>query len=200
MKTYHETLKASIKKLLIAIVCLLPSLVFSQAKTPGSVEYLKYCNGINGLTLGEDISQIPACKLSFLDNDDKPDADSCISYQYKDSNNILSAKEDSLSLNAIGLRTYKNKIVNIYLFFKMADAYKILRNFLNTYGPFTERPNAYADIYNWDTSMLNLSLRYQVKTEMGVAIFSNKNLENEIAANRPGIIFKDAYQSFSTLY
>ncbi|MFB0496283.1 hypothetical protein ABID99_002520 [Mucilaginibacter sp. OAE612] len=35
---------------------------------------------------------------------------------------------------------------------------------------------------------------------MGVAIFSNKNLENEIAANRPSVLLKDAYQSFSVLY
>ncbi|XHR97736.1 hypothetical protein ACFJIV_14375 [Mucilaginibacter sp. UC70_90] len=198
MKAYYETLKTGIKTLLIAIACLLPPLVFSQSKTPGSVEYLKFRNGIKGLTLGEDISLIPAHKLSYLDNDAKPDADSCIRYQYKDSS--LLAQGDSLLLDAIGFRTYKNKIVNIYLFFKMTDAYKILGDFLKAYGPFTARPNAYADIYNWDTSALNLSLRYQVKTEMGVAIFSNKNLENEIAANRPSVILKDAYQSFSVLY
>ncbi|WP_167516144.1 hypothetical protein [Mucilaginibacter metallidurans] len=49
----------------------------------------------------------------------------------------------------------------------MADAYKILDYFLKAFGPFTGRPNANADIYNWDTTALNLSLRYQVKTEMG---------------------------------
>jgi hypothetical protein len=198
MKTYYEAPKTGIKMLLIIIGCLLPTLVFSQSKTPGSVEYLKFCNGINGLTLGEDISQIPSYKLTFLDNDDKPDADSCTHYQYKDSSSL--ALGDSLSLDAIGFRTYKNKIVNIYLFFKMGDAYKILSDFLKAYGPFTERPNNYADIYNWDTSALNLSLRYQVKTEMGVAIFSSKHLENEIAANKPAVILKDAYQSFSVLY
>ncbi|WPV01527.1 hypothetical protein SNE26_07045 [Mucilaginibacter sp. cycad4] len=198
MKTYHEALKTGVKTLLIAIACLLPSLVFSQSKTPGSVEYLKFCNGISGLTLGEDISQIPAYKLAYLDNDDKPDADSCIRYQYKDSS--LLVQGDSLLLDAIGFRTYKNKIVNIYLFFKMTDAYKILGDFLKAYGPFTGRPNNYADIYNWDTSALNLSLRYQVKTEMGVAIFSSKHLESEIAANKPAVILKDAYQSFSVLY
>lgn len=82
----------------------------------------------------------------------------------------------------------------------MAEAYKILDYFLKAFGPFTGRPNAYADIYNWDTTALNLSSRYQVKTEMGVAIFSNKNLENEIAANRPSVLLKDAYQSFCVLY
>lgn len=198
MKAYYESLTTGIKTLLIAIACLLPSLVFSQSKTPGSVEYLKFCNGIGGLTLGEDISQIPARKLTYLDNDAKPDADSCTRYQYKDSSSLIQG--DSLLLDAIGFRVYKNKIVNIYLFFKMTDAYKILDYFLKAYGPFTGRPNAYADIYNWDTSALNLSLRYQVKTEMGVAIFSNKNLENEIAANRPSVLLKDAYQSFSVLY
>jgi hypothetical protein len=198
MKTYYKAPKTGIKILLIIIACLLPSLVFSQSKTPGSVEYLKFCNGINGLTLGEDISQIPSYKLTFLDNDDKPDADSCIRYQYKDSSSL--ALGDSLSLDAIGFRAYKNKIVSIYLFFKIDDAYKMLSDFLKVYGPFTGRPNNYADIYNWDTSLLNLSLRYQVKTEMGVAIFSSKHFENEIATNKPAVIFKDAYQSFSVLY
>jgi len=118
---------------LIAIACLLPSLVFSQSKTQGSVEYLKFCNGIKWLTLGEDISQIPAHKLTYLDNDAKPDADSCIRYQYKDSSSLIQG--DSLLLDAIGFRVYKNKIVNIYLFFKMTDAYKILDYFLKAYGP-----------------------------------------------------------------
>ncbi|UOE52352.1 hypothetical protein MTO98_14825 [Mucilaginibacter sp. SMC90] len=198
MKTYYEASNAVLKKLLIAIACLLPALAFSQSKTPGSIEYLKFCNGINGLTLGEDISQLPSYKLTYLDNDDKPDADSCVRYQYKDSS--LLALGDSLLLDAVGFRTYKNKIVNIYLFFKMPDAYKILDNFLKTYGPFTGRPDNYADIYNWDTSALNLSLRYQVKTEMGVAIFSSKRLEHALAADKPGLIIKDAYQSFSVLY
>ncbi|WP_413667909.1 hypothetical protein ACEN9X_26035 [Mucilaginibacter sp. Mucisp86] len=198
MKTSNEVPKTAIKKLLIVVACLLPVLVFSQSKTPGSVEYLKFCNGINGLTLGEDIAQIPSYKLSYLDNDAQPDADSCVRYQYKDSSLLVLG--DSLLLNAIGFRAYKNKIVSIYLFFRMSDAYKVLSDFLKAYGPFTGRPNNYADIYNWDTSMLNLSLRYQVKTEMGVAIFTSKHLENEIAANRPAIIFKNAYQSFSALY
>ncbi|SEM61328.1 hypothetical protein SAMN05192574_101175 [Mucilaginibacter gossypiicola] len=198
MKAYYQLSKNAIKTLLIVVACLLPSLVYSQFKTPGSVEYLKFCNGINGLTLGEDVAQIPSHKLSYLDNDDRPDADSCVRYQYKDSSLLVLG--DSLSLDAIGFRTYKNKIVNIYLFFKMGDAYKILSDFLKAYGPFTGRPNNYADIYNWDTSALNLSLRYQVKTEMGVAIFSSKHLENEIAANKPAVILKDAYQSFSVLY
>lgn len=198
MKTYQDAIKTGVKTLMIAVACLLSSLVFSQSKTPGSIEYLKFCNGIKGLTLGEDISQIPAQKLIYLDNDAKPDADSCIRYQYKDSSLLVLG--DSLLLDAIGFRAYKNKIVNIYLFFRMTDAYKILSDFLKAYGPFTARPNAYADIYNWDTRALNLSLRYQVKTKMGVAIFSNKSLENEIAANRPSVILKDAYQSFSVLY
>lgn len=195
MKTYYEALKIGTKMVLI-VACMLPSLAFSQSKK-GTVEYLKFCNGIKGLTLGEDVNHIPSYKLSYLDNDDKPDADNCLSYQYKSDSS--SAQTDSLSIDAIGLRTYKNKIVNIYLFFKMGDAYKILGNFLNMYGPFTNRPDAYADVYNWDTSLLNLSLRYQVKTEMGVAIFSDKELESELAADKRNIALKEAYQSVSVL-
>jgi len=85
-----------------------------------------------------------------------------------------------LKLDLIGIRTYKNKIVNIYLFFKLSDGYKILRVLLTNYGLFTDRPYDYADIYNWDSSTINLSLRYNVKVDLGVAIFTCNRLENEI--------------------
>ena len=198
MKTHHNTAICRLAGIaLLAIIGLIPSLAFSQSTTSGSVEHLKVNNGFGNLLLGHSITELPAQNLTYLDGDSRIDPDSCLKYQYHDDN--LLALGDSLSLDAIGLRTYQNKIVNVYLFFKMKDAYKVLGNFLNAYGPCTSRPDAYADIYNWDTSQLSLSVRYEVKTDLGVAIFTSKDMENTIAADKYSQSLKTTYQSISAL-
>jgi hypothetical protein len=164
-------------KLAIMLLCF-PAITFSQQKRPGSIEYLKSCNGLNGITLGADINLLPRDKLAYMDGDATLDADSCLKFEYR--NYDLFKLGDGLKLDLIGLRTYKNKIVNIYLFFKRAEGYKALSVFLNDYGSFTGKPDDYADIYNWDTSLLNLSLKYELRVDLGVAVLTSKQLVNEI--------------------
>jgi len=82
-------------------------------------------------------------------------------------------------IQSIGLRTYKNKIVNAYLFFYQSDGYKPLNVFLTRYGQFTDRVNDYADVYNRKTDKLTLSLKYQINVDMG-AIFTNTTLASAI--------------------
>jgi len=159
-----------------------PFVAFSQSKKPGSIEYLKYTNGFGNILLGSDLSQLPGYKLAFLDNDNKFDADSCLKFEYRDAN-LLKLTGD-LELDLIGIRSYKNKVVNIYLFFKLSDGYKILDDLLTNYGLFTDRPYDYADIYNWNSSTVNVSLRYNVKVDLGVAIFTCNRLEHEIELNK----------------
>ena len=166
------------KRAALILLIATPFFAFSQSKKPGSIEYLKYSNGFGNIFLGSDLSQLTEYKLAFLDNDNKFDADSCLKFEYRDANLLKLAGD--LKLDLIGIRTYKNKIVNIYLFFKLSDGYKILRVLLTNYGLFTDRPYDYADIYNWDSSTINLSLRYNVKVDLGVAIFTCNRLENEI--------------------
>ncbi|MDB4903815.1 MAG: hypothetical protein JWQ63_3096 [Mucilaginibacter sp.] len=167
-------------KLLIVTSILLPVLVFSQSKKTGSIEYLKYSNGFNNIVLGDDIKQIPDYKLTYLDNDKKFDSDSCLKFAYRDTS-LLKLNND-LYLELVGLRTYKNKVVNIYLFFKKKDGYKVLRSFLSSYGLFTSKPNDYVDIYSWNSSTINLTLKYELDAELGVAVFSCNSLEKEIEA------------------
>jgi hypothetical protein len=198
MKAKHNTtIYRLIGGLFLIILSFSPSLVWSQSSVNGSVESLKANNGFGNLLLGHNITELPAQNLTYLDDDSRIDPDSCLKYQYHDDK--LLALGDSLSLDAIGLRTFQNKIVNVYLFFKMQDAYKVLSNFLNAYGPCTSRPDAYSDIYNWDTSQLSLSLRYQVKTDIGVAIFTSKEMENTMAADKYSQSLKTSYQSISAL-
>ncbi|MEO3403638.1 hypothetical protein AAFN85_07025 [Mucilaginibacter sp. CAU 1740] len=198
MKAKHNTqIYRLVGGLFLLILSVTPSLVWSQSAVNGSVESLKANNGFGNLVLGHNITELPAQNLTYLDGDSRVDPDSCLKYQYNDDK--LLTLGDSLSLDAIGLRTYQNKIVNVYLFFKMQDAYKVLSNFLNAYGPCTSRPDAYSDIYNWDTSQLSLSLRYQVKTEIGVAIFTSKEMENTMAADKYSQSLKTSYQSISAL-
>jgi hypothetical protein len=168
-----------LKKLFIFFM-LLPVLAFSQEKEvkPGSLAYLKFLNGYNGIVLGSDATQLPKSKLGFLDGDSTLDADACLKLAYSDTT-VLKVGND-LYLDMIGLRTYKNRIVNIYVFFKRSDGYKVFRDFLSTFGVFTSKPNDYADIYNWATTTVNLSLRYEDKTDLGVAVFTSNPMVREM--------------------
>ena len=171
----------TVSLLFIAAVCL-PHVVLSQPKKPGSIEYLKACNGYKGIFLGADIGTLPPGNLMYLDGNSRLDTDSCFRFEFKDEN--LLKLPDGNKLDLIAIRTYNNKIINIYLFFKRNDGYAILSNFLSSFGLFTNRPNDYVDVYNWNTSKISLSLRYQLKTSPGIAIFSCKPLEQEIALKK----------------
>lgn len=158
-------------------VLFLPSLAISQTVETGSIEYLKSSNGFKDIKLGANISDIPAQQLTYMDDNSGVDADSCVSYIYHN-DDALKADSD-MQYQQIGLRVYKGRIVNIYLFFNVKDSYKVLRNFLKDYGQFTELPKEYAHIYNWNTVNVGLSLAYEAKVETGVAIFTS----NPIAAD-----------------
>lgn len=160
------------------VTLFLPELSFAQNKT-GSVEYLKSCNGFKSISLGADLSTINCSKLNYLDGDSNFDADSCLKFAITDS--AFLKVDNNLSLDMVGIRTYKNKIVNIYLFFQKADAYKVLSNFLSSYGVFTSKPFEYKNIYNWDSSAISLSLMYQADVDDGVAVFSCNPLVEYIA-------------------
>jgi hypothetical protein len=163
------------------VLIFLPFCAFCQVTTTGTIEYLKYSNGVNGIKLGADIGSIDA-KLSYLDGNSKLDADSCMNFECRDSTMLKIGEHVSLDL--IGIRTYKNKIINIYLFFPRNISYKILYDFLVLYGPFTYRPASYKDIYYWDSSNVKLSLLYEAKVDMGVAIFTSNQLNKEMLANK----------------
>jgi hypothetical protein len=90
---------------------------------------------------------------------------------------------DSLDLEMVGIRTYKGNIVNIYLFFKRPESYKILSDFLTAYGNYTDKPDEYKDIYNWNSSAVSLSLMYEAKVDLGVAVFTCNRLSATVAAN-----------------
>jgi len=182
--------------LFIILLCS-PFFAGAQSFKPGSVQYLTATNGINNqLVLGANIDNLQATNLSYLDNDSSIDADSCLKYAYTDPH-ALAAFGDSLNLDMVGVRAYKNKIVNIYLFFKIDDAYKVLNHFISMYGQFTDRPDNYSDIYNWDSSSSSLSLRYQYKAGLGVAIFTCKELQSEIEASKQSAISRVYNQALS---
>ena len=159
---------------------MIPSLGFSQLAGQGSLEYLQLCKGFKDITLGADANLIPAYKLAFLDGDAIPDADGCFKFEYKDKD-ILEFG-DGLFLDLVGIRTYKNKIVNIYLFFKREDGYKILHDFMDNYGQPSSKTGDF--IYDWETNSVNLSLRYKANTDdLGVVIYSVNGLENKLHLN-----------------
>jgi hypothetical protein len=92
--------------------------------------------------------------------------------------------DTDMQLDLVGLRAYKNKVVNIYLFFDVKDAYKILADFLRDYGQYTGKPEEYANAYNWKAGDVTLSLKYDPNIDKGVAIFTHDPLTQEIADRR----------------
>lgn len=160
-----------------AALLLLPLRSLSQVINCGSIKYLYSTNGFKNIVLGADMNLLQG-KLTYLDDDTRPDADSCMRYEY--SNEDLLSIDSTLKLDMIGIRTYKNKIVNIYLFFNQKDAYKVLSNFLRNYGQYTDKPIEYADIYYWKTKNVDLSLTYTPDVDKGVAVFTYKPLIQNI--------------------
>jgi len=157
--------------LVVAILLLvLPLKSISQTIVCGSLKYLVEAKGFKHIVLGEDINDLQLKPLRYLDNNQRPDADSCFSYACSDSE-ILTI-DSTLKLDMVGIRTYKNRIVNIYLFFPEKDAYKVLSNFLKNYGQFTEKPVEYANVYDWNTQSVKLSLSYDTNVDEGVAVFT----------------------------
>jgi hypothetical protein len=169
------------KKLVFILVLVLPVMAFPQSKKHPSLKNLKTDNGFNGITLGADVSELTG-KLAYLDGNSRVDADSCLRYVYNDQE-LLKIDTD-LRLDGIGLRAYKDKIVDIYLFFRMNDSYKLLSKFLKDYGQFTDKPHEYEDIYNWNTGPVTLSLKYAAQIDMGIAVYTNNPLMKEVAAAR----------------
>jgi len=160
-------------------IALLPFAANCQGGDKGSLQYLLASNGFGQIKLGADLKALEAGKLAYLDDVDSLDEDSCYKFSYKDQK-ILHLG-NGLDLNLVGFRTYKNKIVNIYLFFPRAYGYTILAKFEATYGKFTNASGSF--IYDWKTSGVTLSLRYNPNVEMGVAIFTCNNIDKQLAAD-----------------
>jgi hypothetical protein len=159
------------------IIILLPFSIFCQPAGGGTLDYLLSSNGFKQIKLLADVKRLETDKLAYMDGIDSLDADSCYKLCYNDDD--LLKLDNGLSLNLVGLRTYKNKIVNIYLFFPRDDGYAILKNFEANYGKFTSSPGEF--MYDWQSNEVTLSLRYKQAAEMGVAIFTCKSAENKLA-------------------
>jgi hypothetical protein len=168
------------KMMVGAVLCLLmPAITFAQDADTGSVAHLEQARGFKYLKLGVVTKFIPAYKMTYRDGDDTPDADSCYRYIYQDDDIVDVA--DGLKLEKVGVRTYNKEIVEVYLFFKQEDGYKLLKNFTDKYGTCSERPADFT--YIWNTGDVNLTLRYTAGLDLGVAIFSSNKLEELVKQN-----------------
>ncbi|WDF79076.1 hypothetical protein PQ469_03525 [Mucilaginibacter sp. KACC 22773] len=198
-KRIYHTAIPGIRTALFIIVGCQWFMAHAQTLKTGSLKYLMASNGFNGcIALGKAIGTLPYGKLTYLDGDSRIDADSCIKYAYNEP--YAFTLGDSIDLDMVAVRAYKDSIVNIYLFFKLSDAYKVLKKFISLYGQFTEKPDNYSDIYNWNSSQVSLSLRYQCKADLGVAIFTCKKLETEIEADKQRAIRRYYKQALSLNY
>ncbi len=158
----------------------IPRQGFSQDEDQGSLDNLQHCKGFGKITLGSNIKILPATKLDYLDGDPSPDIDSCFRYVYKDED--ILALTNSISLDLVGFRAYKNKIVNIYLFFRREDGYKILKALTAVYGPSTQKNGDFT--YSWTTNAVNLNLMYKPDEDnLGVAVFTLNNADLKTYSN-----------------
>ncbi|MFD2146945.1 hypothetical protein [Mucilaginibacter antarcticus] len=171
--------------LLFVVLMGVPALSFAQKRQIGSLAYLNTIAGVNGIKVGTDVATISYSKLKYLDDDGKFDADSCLKFAVSDTARLK--LDNDVRLNMIGVRTFKNKIVNIYLFFPKENGYKIVKEFIANYGGFFSKPDANADIYKWDSETVNLSVMYQADVEDGVAIFTSKPLVQHISQEKEAI-------------
>lgn len=165
--------------IVVALGLSVPGIAFSQDAETGSVAHLQAANGFKTLKLGEKTKAIPAYKMAYMDGDNAPDVDSCYRYIYQDDGILQLA--DGLDLQRVGFRTYNNQIVEIYLFFKQDDGYKVLKNFTSKFGTCNDRPTDFT--YIWNTGDVNLTLRYKEGLDLGVAVFSSNRLERVLQQN-----------------
>jgi len=159
------------------VTMLLAFPTFSHSRESDSVllKNLSQVNGFGNIRLGENVSLISKSKLAFMDNDSIPDIDGCVKYEYRDLERI---KNDSnLDLDLVGIRVYKNKIINIYLFFKKENGFQVFQAFESNYGGYTQRTSDFT--YNWETDNVRLYLEYD-KQDLGIAIYSCKQLYQEL--------------------
>ena len=167
---------------IIVIVFIALSPLFSYAQNTNadaSLTNLSIVNGFGNIFLGENISLIPKDKLTFLDNDSIPDLDGCMKYEYHDLDRIND--DSNLDLELVGIRVYKKKIINIYLFFKKENGHDVFQAFESNYGGFSQRLTDFS--YNWETYNVKLHLEYG-KEDVGVAIYSCKELYQELDRNK----------------
>jgi len=161
---------------------LLPVCCLAQRKHGATIENLKLAKGFDRFVTGSSINTIPGCQLTYLDGQATPDADSCMFFEYKDYN-VMKINAD-LTLRAIALRVYKDKIVSVYLFFDKDDGFKVLHDFLIRYGQFTNRPNAYADVFEWTSDAITLVLQYYLDVDLGMAVYTDTSLQRQIVADK----------------
>ena len=177
---YEKIKNGSRVTAVLLLIIIAPIFTLSQPANNGSLAFLQSSNGFKGITLGTDDKRLDSFKLAYLDGNEGVDVDSCVRFAYQDED--IKDLGDGLSLNLVGIRTYKGKIVNIYLFFNREDGYRVLKNFEAQYGKFTSAPGDF--MYDWDTNGLKLSLRYEVDVDLGVATFTCKKLEEKIASDK----------------
>jgi hypothetical protein len=164
---------------IVTILFVVPNFSRAQDINLGSIKNLSAANGFGNIFLGENISLIPKSKLAFMDNDSIPDIDGCVKYEYRDLDRV---KDNSnLDLDLVGIRIYKKKIINIYLFFKRDNGYQMFNSFEANYGNYTERVTDFT--YNWESENVKLHLEYN-KEDLGIAIYSSKKLYRELYQNK----------------
>ena len=165
------------KNIILSVFAIVfPCFIFCQSQQKGSLEYLRLSNGFKQIELGSDVGRLERNKLFNMDDADTTDSDNCHKFCYRDNDILYLGK--GLFLNQVGLRTYRNRIVNIYLFFPRSAGYAILKYFEADYGKYSDVPGEF--MYDWKTTGVTLSLRYSRAIEMGVAIFTCSDVEKQI--------------------
>lgn len=182
MKTVFNYRFASILIVQLMLVMIGPPHVLSQtvSSATGSLNFLDSARGYSDLVLGADTRQMPQKFFAFLDNDKSIDPDSCLKFKYNDV--TMLDFEEGVKLDLVGLRAYGHQIVNIYLFFKSGDGFKMLRVLRKYFGNPTAHPNDFS--YEWAGSEVTLQLRFENKGDLGIVIFSSNQLMQQVAVAR----------------
>jgi hypothetical protein len=162
---------------IIIMIALLPCIALCQDAT-GTIKNLELKNGYKSLKLGSDIKGLSPEKLGYLNKENPMKADSTILYEYRDDD--LKKVSSDLTLSTIALKVYKGKIAQIILFFNKPDGGKFLDIFQTAFGMYTYRANRFMDNYEWESSSVDLELRYESNSQFGMALYGSNILLGEI--------------------
>lgn len=159
-----EKSRAMSKYLLILFVLVA---LGSNAQEYGDIETLDKKNGFKSITLGDSVNGNP--NLVYLG-----DANDGIKF-YDVVNEDL--KIGDIPLESVSVAVFKELISQILVMFDKDNGYKIHRVIEKAYGFYTERPNRFMDHFIWESTIVKLSLNYDVTENKGVLIFTSKPIK-----------------------
>jgi hypothetical protein len=150
-------------KFILLLLFVLPFASKAQSPEKGTIAYLDYKKGFKNIKLGSDISTI-INKVKLLQTKD----DGTTVYDYTDK---ADNKIGDIGIDGILIVSYAKTIMRIIVFFDKGTGNSVDDIFRSAYGRYSEKPNQFMSIYNWNGTDIKLSLNYDDESSKPTAMF-----------------------------